>query len=325
MTAQVSDNITLEGEEYTVAGVRGPGWFDPAEHGLETEMIHTGCWRGFIATYSVTDGALALSDLIINYARGEDPTEAERATNAPPPAGVLVLVDQSTGREVRRVALTDRPCVIGRDPRADLVIDDPNLPLQYCEIRIDHEEAASLEPEELWGMDETTDEVRAISEEDEEEHTDPEKQPPAPPNPDPVVLHVAGQAARRIGWRYELCLPNHSVHVLRDPPPPAPPLFGVEACFDGGPATYHGLAHPLPFTGGVLAVRDFIPEMYMHMGHHPAWKYRVVRELVFERGELMDDFDRSAAVAKLRDTLGSDTDRPDDAALRRCFKIDYSG
>ena len=72
---------------------------------------------------------------------------------------------------------------------------------------------------------------------------------------------------------------------------PAPVLFGarpepVEGRIRLFDVVYKGLRHPVPFTGGLLLTRDFIEELYVHMGFHPAWKYREVHELIFRAGEL---------------------------------------
>ena len=65
-----------------------------------------------------------------------------------------------------------------------------------------------------------------------------------------------------------------------EPPPPVPPaLNGVEAelnsdehaMFD---CLYKGIGMPVKFTGGILVARDFIEELYEHMGVQSAWKFR---------------------------------------------------
>ncbi|HVF19510.1 MAG TPA: hypothetical protein VNA14_04625 [Mycobacteriales bacterium] len=63
MTAQVPDSIELDGVEYALAGYAGTGLFDPAAHGVEPQMIHTGCWRGFICRYAVRGDELHLDTL----------------------------------------------------------------------------------------------------------------------------------------------------------------------------------------------------------------------------------------------------------------------
>ena len=63
---------------------------------------------------------------------------------------------------------------------------------------------------------------------------------------------------------------------------------------------YEGLNYPLEYTGGLLLADGFIHDLYVHMGFHPAWKYEHVIELVFEKGVLTDEFDRSERMAELR-------------------------
>ena len=66
---------------------------------------------------------------------------------------------------------------------------------------------------------------------------------------------------------------------------------------------YHLMTEGVSFTGGMLLGRDFLQEFYVHMGHHPAWKYGEVWELIFERGVLREQHDRTAAMAKVREKM----------------------
>ncbi len=63
---------------------------------------------------------------------------------------------------------------------------------------------------------------------------------------------------------------------------------------------YEGLRIPIEYTGGLLLGDDFIKDLYVHMGFHPAWKYRRVVELIFTNGVLTDEFDRSDQMAQFR-------------------------
>ncbi|MFZ1946789.1 MAG: hypothetical protein WAW06_04525 [bacterium] len=63
---------------------------------------------------------------------------------------------------------------------------------------------------------------------------------------------------------------------------------------------YNRLDHPVTFTGGLLIAAGFIQELYIHMGFHPAWKYREVHELTFEAGKLSRAADRSKEIAEFR-------------------------
>jgi hypothetical protein len=63
---------------------------------------------------------------------------------------------------------------------------------------------------------------------------------------------------------------------------------------------YTDLKYRIPYTGGLLLGHDFISEFYVHMGFHPAWKYKEVFELTFENGRLVSEIDRSAWAAQER-------------------------
>jgi len=63
---------------------------------------------------------------------------------------------------------------------------------------------------------------------------------------------------------------------------------------------YKDLNHRLYYTGGLLIGHEFIRDLYVHMGFHPAWKYKTVVELFFESGRLTGEFDRSERAAQIR-------------------------
>lgn len=54
-----------------------------------------------------------------------------------------------------------------------------------------------------------------------------------------------------------------------------------------GAWVYRNIALPIAYDGRLVIGRDFIRELYVHMGFHPAWKYRHASELVFEHGVLV--------------------------------------
>lgn len=67
--------------------------------------------------------------------------------------------------------------------------------------------------------------------------------------------------------------------------------------------TYPEIGMQLDYSGGLLLADGFIQELYVHMGFHPAWKYKHVHELVFENGRLAGAFDRSRQMAEFRQDL----------------------
>jgi len=88
---------------------------------------------------------------------------------------------------------------------------------------------------------------------------------------------------------------------------------------------------PIAYTGGLVIGRDFLRELYVHMGFHPAWKYQHVHELVFEQGRLVEARDVGPEMARLRTHIQTDGSKPDSAASRdqiqewvaACFSRDY--
>jgi len=87
----------------------------------------------------------------------------------------------------------------------------------------------------------------------------------------------------------------------------------------------------VPFSGGLLLGHDFIQELYVHMGFHPAWKFRQVHEVLFENGQVVKAADRSAEMAEFRAMVANRPLEPTNVENRveierwveRCFSLDY--
>jgi hypothetical protein len=73
MTAQVSDTITLDGLEYSIAAIQNRWPFDPRQEGFAPKAPHSGCWRGFVARYAVDRGLLVLDRLEICLGDAQPP------------------------------------------------------------------------------------------------------------------------------------------------------------------------------------------------------------------------------------------------------------
>jgi hypothetical protein len=95
---------------------------------------------------------------------------------------------------------------------------------------------------------------------------------------------------------------------------------------------YEGINLHIPFTGGILAGRDFIQTLYVHMGFHPAWKYQTVFELIFESGNVQEIRDVSIDVEELRSKMMKLPLKPDilksdkaevEAWIDKTFRLDY--
>ncbi len=93
---------------------------------------------------------------------------------------------------------------------------------------------------------------------------------------------------------------------------------------------YKNVDLPLSFEGGLLIARDFIHELYVHMGFHPAWKYRHVLELEFVEGHLVKQTDVSTRLNEFRQQFVNKNDPPTlyeqeghDAWIRDTFSLKY--
>lgn len=95
---------------------------------------------------------------------------------------------------------------------------------------------------------------------------------------------------------------------------------------------YEGLNEPCLYTGGLLIASGFIRDLYVHMGFHPAWKFEVVHELLFDGGKLtserdcsklMSDFRQEMAGAKLKPDQTEDRKRIEEW-IEQAFSLDYN-
>jgi hypothetical protein len=82
----------------------------------------------------------------------------------------------------------------------------------------------------------------------------------------------------------------------------------------------------------MLIAADFIQELYVHMGFHPAWKYRSVFEMIFSEGHLTEWHDVSEQIAAIRDRMQDRPGGPDgsphsrqeiDEWIAGTFRLDY--
>lgn len=84
MTAQIPDTFFFRGDPYSLIGIDGGNLVSPEQFGMEPQMIHTACYRGFFAKYELTEGALYLRELTLrekneNYLpiEGIEPSKGE--------------------------------------------------------------------------------------------------------------------------------------------------------------------------------------------------------------------------------------------------------
>jgi hypothetical protein len=65
MTGQISDTFLFKGNQYSLIGMSGAHLASPEQFGMEPEMMHTACYRGFYTTYELTEEALYLRELTL--------------------------------------------------------------------------------------------------------------------------------------------------------------------------------------------------------------------------------------------------------------------
>jgi hypothetical protein len=70
MTAQATDTFIYKRNEYDLIGLKGNGLFSPEQFGMISEMLDTGCYRGFIAKYKIVRKQLYLQELTLREANG---------------------------------------------------------------------------------------------------------------------------------------------------------------------------------------------------------------------------------------------------------------
>jgi hypothetical protein len=141
-----------------------------------------------------------------------------------------------------------------------------------------------------------------------------------------IITRMASTACwRGFVCRYALtdaALSLDELHVAVDGP--APSLLGHAPDSPrlnvGFTAAYRDLAIPVLFSGGMLLARNFIRDLYVHMGFHPAWKYEHVVEAEFDQGRLLRAQDCSSEMAQIRDKL-SGRDAPERGASREDIKV----
>jgi hypothetical protein len=66
-----------------------------------------------------------------------------------------------------------------------------------------------------------------------------------------------------------------------------------------------GMQQPVLLSGGLLLGAESSLEQTNHMGFHPAGRFRVIHELIFEQGQLRKASDRTSAWASFRESIAS--------------------
>lgn len=78
------------------------------------------------------------------------------------------------------------------------------------------------------------------------------------------------------------------------------PIQGIQPAQDGYQATYHGLSVAVPFTGRIRLAKDFIENLYIHMGYQKPTAFKTVLDLTLEDGRVLEIKDRSQEMEQKR-------------------------
>jgi hypothetical protein len=160
---------------------------------------------------------------------------------------------------------------------------------------------------------------------------------------DPASLGLQPVATNTANWRGYHCeyavrddrLELSELHIgLASPEPIA--ILGLAPTWetiskDTRQAGYKDMRAPIAFTGGMLIGDGFIQQMYVHMGFHPAYKYRVVHELLFEAGRLASATDQSDNMERVRRSVAGRSLQPGTDAgkeevmewIKTTFSLEY--
>lgn len=80
----MSDDCTIDGETYPIMENSGVGWFEPqAWIGTTLKSGSSACWRGYVAHYRLTDGALTLERVDL-WGDAHDPLALQNARSRVP-------------------------------------------------------------------------------------------------------------------------------------------------------------------------------------------------------------------------------------------------
>ena len=66
MTGQIPDEFILNGESFSLVGLKGQGLFKPEDFGIKPYFSCTACWRGYVMRYIFTNSKLVLDGLRVN-------------------------------------------------------------------------------------------------------------------------------------------------------------------------------------------------------------------------------------------------------------------
>ena len=70
-----------------------------------------------------------------------------------------------------------------------------------------------------------------------------------------------------------------------------------------GQRVYKKVQLPIPYTGKILAGKEFLWDYYIHMGFQRPYAFKTLKEYVFENGILQEETDHSNSAEEIRKTI----------------------
>ena len=83
-----------------------------------------------------------------------------------------------------------------------------------------------------------------------------------------------------------------------------PPIDGIKPIKDGCKASYSNLCIAVYFSGKILLAKDFIHELYIHMGYQRPIAFKKVLDITLQDGKIVNIKDRSKEIKIIRNSRG---------------------
>ena len=154
MSGQMSDVISIDGDEYAIVEPLADSLFDVRSYGVAPVMMHTANTRGVAARYRIDGGRLVLADLSVG------------SVDAPPPIEGVEATTDEYGQTWTYLQL-DHPIawtgdlLVGQSPILELFVHSGFLPVWHYEKVL----AFDLEAGVVQSSEDRSEEVRAFREE----------------------------------------------------------------------------------------------------------------------------------------------------------------
>lgn len=73
MTGQIPDTFIYNEDKFELVYLSGGDLITPKKYGMNPQMLHTACYRGFYSTYEIKNNQLLLQEMVVGEITGEYP------------------------------------------------------------------------------------------------------------------------------------------------------------------------------------------------------------------------------------------------------------